>query len=31
MGIGMYAIAGAIEWRMTKWAVRGGMDLGGRS
>ncbi len=31
MGIGMYAIASAIEWRMTKWAVRGGMDLGGRS
>jgi NitT/TauT family transport system permease protein len=31
MGIGMYAVAGAIEWRMTKWAVRGGMDLGGRS
>ncbi|MGC1445958.1 MAG: ABC transporter permease [Xanthobacteraceae bacterium] len=31
MGIGMYAVASAIEWRMTKWAVRGGMDLGGRS
>jgi NitT/TauT family transport system permease protein len=31
MGIGMYVIASAIEWRMTKWAVRGGMDLGGRS
>jgi NitT/TauT family transport system permease protein len=31
MGIAMYAVAGAIEWRMTKWAVRGGMDLGGRS
>jgi NitT/TauT family transport system permease protein len=31
MGIAMYAVAGAIEWRMTKWAVRGGMDLNGRS
>jgi NitT/TauT family transport system permease protein len=31
MGIGMYAVAGAIEWRMTKWAVRGGMDLHGRA
>ncbi|HEX3505339.1 MAG TPA: ABC transporter permease [Xanthobacteraceae bacterium] len=30
MGIVMYAVAGAIEWRMTKWAVRGGMDLNGR-
>jgi NitT/TauT family transport system permease protein len=30
MGIGMYAVASAIEWRMTKWAVRGGMDLHGR-
>ena len=31
MGIAMYAVASAIEWRMTKWAVRGGMDLNGRS
>jgi NitT/TauT family transport system permease protein len=31
MGIAMYAVAGAIEWRMTKWAVRGGMDPNGRS
>jgi NitT/TauT family transport system permease protein len=31
MGIGMYAVAGAIEWRMTKWAMRGGMDLHGRA
>jgi NitT/TauT family transport system permease protein len=31
MGIGMYAIASVIERRMTKWAVRGGMDLSGRS
>jgi NitT/TauT family transport system permease protein len=31
MGIAMYAVASAIEWRMTKWAVRGGMDLHGRS
>jgi NitT/TauT family transport system permease protein len=30
MGIAMYAVASAIEWRMTKWAVRGGMDLHGR-
>jgi len=30
MGIGMYAVASAVEWRMTKWAVRGGMDLHGR-
>jgi len=31
MGIAVYAVAGAIEWRMTKWAVCGGMDLNGRS
>jgi NitT/TauT family transport system permease protein len=31
MGIGMYAVASAIEWRMTKWAVRGGMDLHSRA
>ena len=31
MGIGMYAIAGAIEGRMTGWATRGGMDIGTRS
>jgi len=31
MGIGMYAIAGAIEARMTGWATRGGMDITTRS
>jgi len=31
MGIGMYAIAGAIEARMTGWATRGGMDINTRS
>jgi NitT/TauT family transport system permease protein len=30
MGIMMYAVASAIEWRMTRWAVRGGMDLHAR-
>jgi NitT/TauT family transport system permease protein len=30
MGIAMYAVASAIEWRMTKWAVRGGMELNSR-
>jgi NitT/TauT family transport system permease protein len=31
MGIGMYAVAGAIEARMTGWATRGGMDINTRS
>ncbi len=31
MGIGMYAIAGVIEARMTGWATRSGMDINTRS
>jgi NitT/TauT family transport system permease protein len=31
MGIAMYAVAGAIERRMTGWALRGGMDIDTRS